>query len=57
MLAYEKLFELSNKLKSAASRIEADEVFQPIDAIEKAANLVEKSFSGSWLGVSFACLL
>ncbi len=47
---YEELFELAKRLAEAASAMESDDITQPLDALENAANEVARSFSGSWLG-------
>ena len=47
---YEELFGLAKKLGEAASTIESDNITQPMNALEEAANKVHRSFSGSWLG-------
>lgn len=44
------MFELAKKLGKAASRIEAANIAKPTDALEAAADEVQRSFSGSWLG-------
>ena len=50
MQAYEELFGLAERLSEAAATGDADNVSQPLDALEKAVNQVKRSFSGSWLG-------
>ncbi len=50
MEAFEELFALSDRLKKRAEQIEERSVKLPIEAIEKAATKVARSFSGSWLG-------
>jgi hypothetical protein len=47
---HEELFELAKKLDEAAGAIESENIARPLDALEKAANEVNRSFSGSWLG-------
>ena len=50
MQAFEELFELAKRLNDAAASNDAEEIAQPLDALDKAANEVKRSFSGSWLG-------
>ncbi len=50
MTPYEELFGLAKKLDEAASTIESNNIAQPMNALEEAANEVKRSFSGSWLG-------
>jgi len=50
MEAYEELFKFARMLDDAANAGDADNIVQPLSAIENAANQVNRSFSGSWLG-------
>jgi hypothetical protein len=50
MTPSEELFDLAGKLENAYRVAETPEVMGPLDAIEGAANQVQRSFSGSWLG-------
>ena len=50
MTAYEELFALAEKLKSAARVSESEEVSKPLSDLEEAAQKIGRSFSGSWQG-------
>ncbi len=50
MEAYEELFKFARMLDDAANAGDADNIVQPLSALENAANQVNRSFSGSWLG-------
>jgi hypothetical protein len=50
MEAYEELFKVAGMLDDAANAGDADNIVQPLSALENAANQVKRSFSGSWLG-------
>jgi predicted nucleotide-binding protein len=50
MEAYEELFKFAGMLDDAANAGDADNIVQPLSALEDAANQVKRSFSGSWLG-------
>jgi predicted nucleotide-binding protein len=50
MQAYEELFGLAKRLREAAIPVDADDIAQPLNALERAVNQVKRSFSGSWLG-------
>lgn len=46
----EELFQIAKRLKKAAIAGAQDNIARPLDALEKAANSLNRSFSGSWLG-------
>jgi predicted nucleotide-binding protein len=50
MQTYEELFALAKRLNEAADAKQSGEISEPLQALEKAANEVKRSFSGSWLG-------
>ncbi len=50
MQAHDELFALAEKLKGAAAGVEDEAVDKPTSAISDAAQLVGRSFSGSWQG-------
>ena len=50
MQAFEELFALSEKLRDAAGVSDVLVVRQALDALNSAAEKVQRSFSGSWLG-------
>jgi predicted nucleotide-binding protein len=50
MEPYEELFKLARMLDDAANAGDADNIVEPLSALENAANQVKRSFSGSWLG-------
>ncbi len=50
MEAYEELFKFARMLDDAANAGDADNIVQPLSALENAANQVKRSSSGSWLG-------
>lgn len=50
MASHEELFGIAEKLTEAAQTIDASGYTQHLDALEKAANEVQRAFSGSWLG-------
>jgi hypothetical protein len=50
MEPYEELFKLARMLNDAANAGDADNIVEPLSALENAANQVKRSFSGSWLG-------
>jgi hypothetical protein len=50
MKAFEELFEVAKKLNDAAATEDAEKVTLPLDALDKAANQLKRSFFGSWLG-------
>ena len=50
MQPHEELFAVAKRLNEAAGPEDLDEIAQPLAALEKAANQVKRSFSGSWLG-------
>src|SRR5258706_1455455 len=50
MEAYEELLKFARMLDDAANAGDADNIVQPLSALENAANQVKRSSSGSWLG-------
>jgi predicted nucleotide-binding protein len=48
--SYEELFEIARELEAAAAFGSGTDVIEPMDALERAANEIKRSFSGSWLG-------
>ena len=50
MQAYEELFGLAKRLRESAVSVDAEDIAQPLNALEDAVNQVKRSFSGSWLG-------
>jgi len=50
MTSFEELFSLSEKLNESASWLDIDDVAKPLNNLKQAAQQVELSFSGSWLG-------
>ena len=50
MQSEEELFSLAAKLSDAIRPAGQDDVLRPLEALEKAANQIKRSFSGSWLG-------
>jgi hypothetical protein len=50
MQAFEELFELAKRLSGAAASGDAEAITLPLEALNKSANEVKRSFSGSWLG-------
>ena len=50
MTPHEELFALAEKLGKAAGGADGEEVANPIDALEEAAQKIGRSFSGSWQG-------
>lgn len=50
MTPHEELFALAQKLNEVAEIAESEEILQPINSLEKAAEEVGRAFSGSWLG-------
>lgn len=50
MTAYEELYEIANKLDVCVKNGSERKITEPMSALEKSANEVARSFSGSWLG-------
>ena len=50
MESFEELFEISKKLNDAHVSGDAQEISQPLDALKKSAEEINRSFCGSWLG-------
>ena len=50
MASHDELFDLADKLRTAAESGNVDDVTRPLIALEEAASAVRKSFSGSWQG-------
>jgi hypothetical protein len=50
MQTFEELFGVAKRLSDVAATGDAEKVTLSLDSLEKAANQIERSFSGSWLG-------
>ena len=50
MTPHEELFALAEKLKKAASGVNSNKVDRPLSALEDAVQMLDRSFSGSWMG-------
>src|SRR5262249_49001515 len=50
MKVFEELFGLSKQLEAAAEKGNAEDIEQPLKALQDAAHQVGQAFSGSWLG-------
>jgi predicted nucleotide-binding protein len=50
MQAYEELASLANEFTQLSARGEQDDIKRPVETIQRVAEKVGKSFSGSWLG-------
>jgi hypothetical protein len=50
MTPAEELLEIATKLENAAKAPELAEAKPSLDAVERAADEVARSFSGSWMG-------
>jgi len=50
MKAFEELFGLTKQLEAAAEKGNAEDIEQPLKALQDAAHQVSRAFSGSWLG-------
>ncbi len=50
MTPHEELFALAEKLKEAVSGADSDDIAKPLSALEDAALMIGRSFSGSWQG-------
>jgi hypothetical protein len=50
MKAFEELFGLAKQLDAAAEKGNAEDIEQPLKALQDATHQVRRAFSGSWLG-------
>lgn len=50
MQSYEELFDIAKKLNAVGAAADRANIREPLNALQKAADELKRSFSGSWLG-------